>query len=195
MENTNIENSSETIEPEKAVGFSKKLLAFWLRMIGWLAAGVVAPIITFSIEFGLFTEYGYQVTTDELGNVVSMQVALNGWGIVSVALIGFAAVNIINEIIDAYTKEYSLLKQILVGVKNKILPIVIAIVVCYFLKNCVEQIIFCLTTIGICQIVAIPLNPLPKWKSEKKGEEDYSDLLSGFVKLIKDKTKNNKGGN
>ena len=150
------------------------LLIFWLRMIGWLASGVAAPISTFAIKFGLFTSYGYEVKTDELGNVLETHIALNGWGILSAVLVGFTIISILNEIVDAYTAKYSLAKQTLVGIKNKIVPLAIAIVICYFLKGCIDQIIFCLTTIGICQIAAIPLNPLPEWKAKVKKEEDYS---------------------
>lgn len=181
-----------TLPPEEnssSAKSRKELLIFWLRMVGWVATAVVAPITTFSIKFGLFTEYGYQVTTDDLGNVTGMKVALNGWGIVSVVLIAFSVFSVLNEIIDAYAKKYSYAKQILLGLKNKILPIAIAIACCYFLKGMMEQIIFCLTTIGICQIAAIALNPLPEWKSKKKGEEDYSDLISLLPKYIRGKMK------
>ena len=181
-----------TLPPEEnssSVKARKEILIFWLRMIGWVAAAVVAPVTTFSINFGLFTEYGYKVTTDDLGNVTGMRVALNGWGIVSILLVVFSAISVLNEIIDAYAKKYSYAKQILLGLKNKILPIAAAIGICYFLKGAIDQIIFCLTTIGICQIAAIALNPLPEWKSKKKGEEDYSDLISLLPKYIRGKMK------
>ena len=194
MPDTDIDivEEAQSDETEESVAARKELLIFWLRMLGWLASGVAAPITVFSIKFGLFTKYGYEVVTDELGNVVGMHVALNGWGIVSCALIGFAIISIINEIIDAYSKKYSLTKQILIGIRNRIIPIGIAIAVCYFLKGCLEQIIFCLSTIGICQIAAIPLNPMPKWKAKVKGEEDYSDVITGLRKFLKSKNKEDK---
>ena len=142
------------------------------------------------IKIAAANTYGYNVTTDELGNVTGSHIALNGWGIISVLLIGAAALTIINDIIDAYSKEYSLTTQCLVGLKNRIIPIAIAIGVCVYLKGVLEQVIFCLTVIGISQIAAVPLNPLPKWKHDKKGEDDdYSDLLTGLAKLIKEHAK------
>lgn len=174
-------------ESTESVQARKELLIFWLRMFGWIIAGVAAPITTFSIKFGLFTEYGYKVTTDELGNVTGMHVALNGWGIVSVCLIAFAIISVLNEIIDAYSKKYSYTKQLLMGLKNRIVPLAIAIGICWFLRGVVDQIIFCLVTIGISQIAAVAVNPLPEWKAKKKGEEDYSDLLTLLPKYIKSK--------
>ena len=188
-EEININEEAHSDETSESVSARKRLLIFWLRMIGWLATGVAAPITVFSIKFGLFNKYGYQITTDELGNVTGIHVALNGWGIVSCLLIGFTIISIMNEIVDAYSKKYSLTKQILVGLRNRILPIAIAIAICFFLKGCIEQIIFCLTTIGIAQLAAIPLNPLPEWKYRVKGEEDYSDVITGLRKFLKRENK------
>ena len=181
----------EEEETQESVSGRKSLLIFWARMIGWLATGVGAPITTFALKFGLFSSYGYEVTTDELGNVTGSHIAVNGWGIVSIVLIGFTIISIVNEIVDAYSHKYSFTKQCLVGIKNKIIPIAIAIAICYFLKGVLEQIIFCLTVIGLSQLAAVPLNPLPKWKSEVKGEEDYSDLISGLAGFFR---KYRKGG-
>jgi hypothetical protein len=155
-------------------------------MLGYLGAGVAAPISTFAIKFGLFSETGYQVTTDELGNVTGMNIALNGWGILSVLLVVFSVVSILNEVIDAYTKKYSLAKQCLVGLKKKIIPIAIALGICYFLKNAIDQMIFCLWILGATQVAAIPLNPLPEWKARVKGEEDYSGIANTVIKVLKE---------
>lgn len=191
-EEININEEAHSDETPESVAARKRLLVFWLRMVGWLATGVAAPITVFSIKFGLFNKYGYQVTTDELGNVTGMHVAVNGWGIVSCCLIGFTIISILNEIIDAYSKKYSLTKQILVGIKNRIIPLAIIFVICWFLKGCVEQIMFCVITIGIAQLAAIPLNPLPEWKARVRGEEDYSDIITGLAKIIRERSKNRK---
>jgi hypothetical protein len=191
-ENIDIQKEAYSDETEESVAARKELLVFWARMIGWLVAGVGAPITVFSLKFGLFNEYGYEVTTDELGNVTGSHIALNGWGIISVCLIGFAAISILSEIIDAYSHKYSFTKQCLVGLKNKILPIAIALGICFYLKGTIEQIIFCLEIIGLSQIAAIPLNPMPKWKSEKKGEEDYSDIITGLRTFLRRKNKEGK---
>lgn len=159
------------------------ILVFWLRMIGYIGAGVAAPITTFSIKFGLFNTYGYEKVVDEMGNVTGVHVALNGWGIVSVFIAGLFFINLIKEIIEAYS-GYSFAKQCLVGIYKKILPLAIAIGVCYFLRGVIDQIIFCLTTLGICQIVAIPLDPLPKWSADH-GKESYEDLIARGIEMFK----------
>ena len=49
-------------ESQDLAAGKKSLLVFWLRMVGWVLTGTVAPITTFAIKFGLFTEYGYNIT-------------------------------------------------------------------------------------------------------------------------------------
>lgn len=186
---TTTELTPEEQEESKA---RKELLIFWVRMISWIAVTLGAPIATFSIKFGLFTKYGYEVVTDELGNVVGAHIALNGWGILSIILIGSFIIGVINEVIDAYSKKYSLAKQILLGIKNRIIPIAIGLGVCYYLRGVIDQLIFCLIILGVTQIAGIILNPLPKWKAKVKGEEDYSDLITGLRQFLKSKNKEDK---
>ena len=57
--------------------------------------------------------------------------------------------------------------------------------VCFFLNGVIGQIMFCLATLIVCKLVAIPLNPLPKWRYEKSGIEDYNDLLSNLTEIVK----------
>jgi hypothetical protein len=161
---------------------AKARLIFWLRMFGWTAAGVAAPTITFATKFGLFNVNS--PTVDTLGNVVqSTSVSLNGWGIVCCLLLGSYVMQILKEVMHA-NSGYSLTKQCYDGIV-KTVPYAIAYGVCFFLNGVISQIMFCLAVLIICRIVAIPLNPLPKWRYEKTGVEDYRDLLSGLTEIVK----------
>lgn len=156
-------------------------------MIGWISANCIVPIIVFAKKFGLFESK--QVYTDSLGNIISsVSSKLNGWGIISCILIGLTLTSIVKEIASAYT-GYSLTKQCFDGIVKSVIPLGIAYAVCYFLNGVIAQVMFCLGTLIICKCVAIPLNPLPKWKYEKRGVEDYTDALSYLTKLVKSKEK------
>lgn len=169
---------------------TKHLVIFWARMVGWALFSCILPIITFSVKFGLFDKPEPKV--DSLGNVIeSASISLNGWGLISCALIGFAASAVVTEIIAAHP-DYSLTKQCLLGFKKTILPLLIGFFICMFINNVVTHIMFCLATLVICQAVAIVLNPLPKWRYEKTGAEEYSSAiayLTNFVKLKRDASK------
>ena len=178
----------ETTETKTADNSAKKkLLLFWLRMLGWIGAGVVAPITTFSIKFGLFDETGYNITTDELGNVTGMNIAMNGWGILSVFLIAFAVLEVLKEVLEAQGSGYTYSKQLLNGVKSRIVPLAIMLGIAFWLDGVIQQLQFCLIVLLISQTTAIMLNPLPKWKSEKLKKEDYSDAITTVIDVFKRK--------
>lgn len=162
---------------------------FWARMSGWLGLNVGVPIGVFATKFGLFNIQ--RTTYDSLGNpVIKESISLNGWGIVSCLIVGWTLVQILKEVSAAYT-GYSLTKQTIEGVTKQVVPLVIAYGVCYFLNGVLTQIMFCLAVLIACKLGAIPLNPLPKWRYEKNGVENYDDALSQVVHLLKRKEKDN----
>lgn len=169
------------------------LIVFWIRMVGWLATACVAPIVTFSVKFGLFNKA--EPTLDTLGNVIEpASMSLNGWGIIACIIIGVTASSILKEIIAAYPR-YSLAKQCLTGFKKIVLPLVIGFFICTFLDGAIHHIMFCLGTLILCQAIAIPLNPLPKWRYEKTGVEEYSSAINYLTDIVKHRGgKSEKGG-
>ena len=168
---------------------SKGLLAFWIRMILWVIAQAGVPITVFAIKFGLFTTESITTSYDELGNVVQTSISLNGWGIVSVFLIGWTVMQIVNSIIESMEDGYSMVKQVVKGVKSRIIPLVITFFICYYLEGVLKEVMFCLIILIASQLVAIPLNPLPQWIYKKKGVEEYKDALTTLVDFIKTKKK------
>lgn len=160
----------------------KPRIIFWSRMAGWLGTGVVTPIAVFASKFGLFTSQ--EPVVDALGNVVQQKnVALNGWGIVCCLIIGSYVMQIFKEIAAA-NQGYSLTKQCLDGTV-KLIPFIIAYGVCFFLSGAIAHMMYCLGILIVCRAAAIPLNPMPKWRYDKTGVEDYSDLLNNLTKIVK----------
>lgn len=164
----------------------KNRIIFWSRMTGWLGAGCVAPIAVFASKFGLFKKSGYEVVTDELGNITEVTAtALNGWGIICCLIALWSVIQVLKELRDAHT-GYSLTKQCVDGVL-KLMPLITILVICYFIRSSLDDIIYCTTVILISRLCAVPLNPLPKWKYEVKGVENYDDALTQVVKYLKSK--------
>lgn len=171
---------------------TKNRLIFWTRITGWVGTGCAAPIAVFATKFGLFSQSGYTVTTDELGNITSVSpIALNGWGIVSCFLIFWTLTNALKEIRQAYS-GYSMTKQCLDGFINSIMPLIVMFAVCYFLSGVLDNIMYCLGVIIISKTISIPINPLPQWKYTVKGVEDYSDPVTHFITTLTKSIK--KGG-
>ena len=99
---------------------TKNLVVFWIRMVSWVLTQTVAPITVFGIKFGLFKSASVTTVTDELGNVVetSTSISLNGWGIVSVFIVGWTVYQIINSVFDAMEAGYSMSKQVIEGIEG-----------------------------------------------------------------------------
>lgn len=168
----------------------KNRLIFWMRMLSWLAVGCGTPIGVFAYKFGLFTKT--TVTYDELGNVVSQtSTSLNGWGLVSVLLIGSFITTILKDLVDSCS-GYSLTKQCYVGI-CKTMPLIIAFATMYFLNGVISQVMYCLGILIVCRLISIPLNPMPKWKYEKQGAEDYNTLTESLTKFVKSHLKRGEG--
>ena len=165
----------------------KSLILFWIRLIMWVGASCIAPIAVFSKKFGLFEEASYEPVYDELGNVINgSPPALSGWGILSCVLVGFTALSILKEVSKAYV-GYSFTKQIIKGICGAI-PIAICFALCYFLEDNIETLKYCFSVLLITKLIAVPLNPLPKWRYDKCGVEDYNDFLktmSGYLKSLR----------
>lgn len=193
------DNTVQSVDSEVLVAVKtshttkKEKVIFWTRIAGWVLTGVIAPIVTFAIKFGLFTETGYTVTVDELGNVTASTTAINGWGIISILIVAFAILQAVKEVIYAQSTGYTYAKQLLHGVKSKIIPLAIALGLVYYLQGVVDQLVFCLVVILISQAAAIALNPLPEWRAKKNKEENYDDVMSALVNAIKAYSKK-KGG-
>ena len=159
---------------------TKYRIVFWIRMLFWTLLSCVAPVAVFAYKFGLFKQ---PVQYDSLGNVIPGAMAsLNGWGIVSCIVVGTFLIGIIQEIADACV-GYSLTKQCYMGI-TKLIPLIIAYAVCYFLSGVMAHVMYCLAVIIICKAIAIPINPLPKWKYDKLGIEDYTDALKLLTKIV-----------
>lgn len=104
---------------------------------------------------------------------------LSAWAILVALIIGIFGIVVI-KYIDKGLKEWSMTKQVLMGIAKVIIPLAIAYFVVWELQRKIELGAIDLSnllqaialTIG-CEIVAIPLNPFPKLIHEQsKGEMD-----------------------
>lgn len=185
MTNEQTTQTSQQASQQPTTNKSHKRLIFWARMGGWFGLNVGVPVGVFASKFGLFNIE--RTAYDSLGNpIIKESVSLNGWGIVSCLIVGWTLVQILKEVAAAYT-GYSLVKQTVQGVTHQIVPLAVAYGVCYFLNSVLTQVMFCLAVLIVCKLGAIPLNPLPKWRYEKNGVEDYRDALSQISQFLKRK--------
>lgn len=120
-----------------------------LRLILFLLFSTVAPITYLIVRFHLF-----QTTT-------KLQVGLAGIIVIAIML-GVISV-LIKFYLEGMKCKYSLFKQILQGIIKLILPLVLLLVTFIWLGDNIIMVKEALYIIIPCEMVAIVVNPLPKW--------------------------------
>ena len=146
---------------------------FWSRFVLWTVFACVLPFTFIAWRFKIF-------------NKIS-QIQIGGWGIIAIAIVAFFALTIIRYIKLALSGKYSLIGQILSGFCKVIIPLLAALAILKSIKDSVDLMIQVLGCVTLCEMVAIPLNPLPKWAYEmqkdvraEERKETFDYLLDGF---------------
>lgn len=184
-----LEVSEEENEEEKNNKFMAWIeghpkTVFWIRFVLWTLCACVLPFLFIVWRFELFRT----VSKFQIG----------GWGIIAVFIVGIFAIVLVKYIRLALNSKYTMTGQILNGICKVILPLVILLAILICVRDSVETTIKVLGVVTFLELVAIPLNPLPKWvyekqkdvkDSEKKETVDY--LLDSFFKR---KQKNDESG-
>lgn len=171
-------------EEEKKTSFATWLeehpkAVFWIRFVLWTLCACVFPFMFIVWRFELFQ------------SISKMQIG--GWGIIAILIVAVFIFSILKYVKLALSAKYSLVGQILGGFCKVILPLLVILCVLYSVRDNVNAMIQALGCVILCEAVAIPLNPLPKWvydqqkgvkDEEKKETVDY--LLDNFFKRKKD---------
>ena len=148
---------------------------FWTRFILWSLFACALPFGFIVWRFNLFQKIA--------------KVQIGGWGIVAIVLVALFAITIIRYIRMAINAKHTLIGQILGGFVKIIIPLLVALAILYSVRDNVNLMIQVLGCVTICEAIAIPLNPLPKWayeaqkdvrEEERKETADY--ILDGFFK-------------
>lgn len=155
---------------------------FWTRFVLWTFFACVLPFVFLVWRFKLF----HKISSIQIG----------GWGIIAIIIVAVFVFTVIRYIKMAFSTKYSLVAQILNGFCKVIIPLLVALVVFYSIRENVDLMIQVLGCVILCEAVAIPINPLPKWayesqknvrEEERKDTVDY--LLDGFFKRKKEEGK------
>ena len=158
---------------------------FWSRLTLWLIFAAALPCAFIFWRFKLFHKVS--------------QMQISGWGIIAIVILALVVMTIIRYIKLAFKGRYSLIGQLLGGFCKIIIPLLALLAILNSMKDSIEMMIQVVGCVTICEAVAIPLNPLPKWAyemqkdirvEERKETVDY--VLDGFFSR---KNASSKSGN
>lgn len=123
--------------------------AFWIRLAVMVVVGILTPLLYLIIKYNLFGK--------------SIKITIGLWGLIAIIFIALALVVLIKFYVSGLKTKFSYGKQLIDGICKLILPITIFVIAMIVLKDYTNQLIdFCWVLLP-CEIVAVIVNPLPKW--------------------------------
>lgn len=148
---------------------SKKL--FWIRLISYTIIGGGIPLFFLIWRFNLFSKVS--------------KLSIGGWGMIAILFIGIFFIKMMKAIRKGL--PFSFGTQILEGMFKVTIPLLIATVIIYVMRNSVEELFQFFFVLLFCETIAMIVNPIPQWAHENKIEEQESSakrILSslGFLK-------------
>lgn len=136
-----------------------------VRLVLFLLFSTIAPVTYMVVRFHLF-----QTTT-------KLQVGFAGIIVIGI-LIGIISV-LIKFYLDGMKYKYSIVKQILQGIIKLILPLTLLLTIFIWLGDNVYLVKEALYVFIPCELVAIVVNPLPKWcfDNNVEGISEIADKI------------------
>ena len=149
----------------------KETSLFWIRFVIYVMFAVAIPVAFLIWRFKLF-------------HTIS-SISIGGWGVIAILIVAFSFISMLKYIRKGL--PFSFITQCINGIVKIIIPLVAVLLVVNALKNSVNELIQFLVVYIACQVVAIPVNPLPKWVHDNKLEEEENKFRKfaesiGFVK-------------
>lgn len=147
---------------------------FWARLVLYILFGAILPFIFLVWRFELFQKVS--------------GLSVGGWGLIGIIFVAVFLLKLMKAVRKGL--PFSLGTQVLEGVCKIIFPFLIAAVCVYVFKDMMDELFQFLCVVIICEMVAIPLNPIPQWAHENKIEEQTNGVKTMFESLgIIEKTK------
>lgn len=138
---------------------------FWIRFSLFAVFACILPFIFIAWRYSIFKKVS--------------SISLNGWGLIAI-LIVILFVRYVAKVVEKQ-KKWSMSKQIFLGVLKVLVPLVCLYAGLTAMKSNIDLFLQSLLVVIICETIAIPVNPLPKWQMENdisffksivKGEEE-----------------------
>ena len=142
---------------------SKKM--FWVRLLAYVVVGGLLPLTFIAFRFDLFEK----VST----------LSISGWTLISMltVFIVFSFVffmKLVKGVRDGLPFSYG--TQLLNGLYKVIIPMLMAALILYYLKDSVDKVIQLFVVAIPCEMVAIAINPIRTWAHDNKLDEQGTNL-------------------
>lgn len=145
---------------------NKEKMWFWIRFAIWCVCSLVIPIGFINYRYQLFSK----VT----------KVSVSGWILLVGVIVFVFSIILVRYVL--HSRKYSYFKQIIKGCVTLILPLLFVIYCLYWARDTIDQLIQVLCVCCLSWVIAIAVNPMPKWTyDQSKGEQEE------FINYVLDK--------
>lgn len=155
---------------------------FAIRLVLFVLFAVIIPV--------LFITYRYDLFKPSSGT------SLTGWGILVIIIIGVFFLSVIKILQRGLRVKHVFAAQCISGVCKVIIPLLVLFIILKGISSNVDSFLQVLGCTILCEMFAIPINPLPKWvfdqqkelrAEERKNTVDY--LVDSFFSKKKESDK------
>ena len=144
---------------------------FWARLSLYVVFGAIIPVSFLTWRFKLF----------EVVQETTSKVTIGGWGLIAILFIAFFFIKLMKAIRKGM--PFSIGRQILDGFSKTIIPLIVAAVCVYMMKDLMKELFQFLCVVIFCEMVAVCVNPLPQWAHENHIEY-HENTMKNFLTTL-----------
>ena len=144
---------------------------FWLRFSLWFIFAALIPVCFLFFKYGLFSQ--------------NSGTKLTGWGVFAIFVIAIVLIVLIKDVVKGLP-PHSMLKQCIKGFLG-LLPLLMVILLLHAVKNTIAEFEEFLIVLFVCEAVAVPINPFPKWAVQNKidfGKTTFGEISRGVLSKL-----------
>lgn len=146
---------------------SKEKKVFLIRFFLFVIFGCVLPFV--------FIAWRYQIFKYD-------KMSITGWGFIAIVIVFFFILYLLNMLKKGM--PYSMFTQCISGFSKVILPLLLLFFIVNGIKDNIDAFIQALLVTILCECVAIPINPLPKYVHDHQIKEK-EDSMDTFLEKFK----------
>lgn len=152
---------------------------FWIRFVLWAFAACILPFCFIAFRFELFSKIS--------------KISVSGWGIFAILIVVVFIFSILRYLKKGLKGRYNFWIQCINGVLKITLPLLAFFMLINSMKDNLDYFLQALGCVILCETIAVPLNPLPKWAYEAQRDsrmderKDTVDYLLDKVSKKKEK--------
>lgn len=153
---------------EEQVSFIEKhpRLVFWFRFVAWILFGAVLPFLFIAFRFNIFRKMS--------------GVSINGLGIFAIIVVALFVIRLIRYVRKGFSAKSVFAKQCIDGICRVIIPLIALYALIRVSINNLELFLQALGCVILCELIAIPLNPMPSWVEKCRKEAGDDEAKDAF---------------